>query len=41
MQQKMDYMSERNTAIRLIKLHSEDGVKEWKKKVNYGKKILY
>ncbi|WP_353277858.1 hypothetical protein [Wolbachia endosymbiont (group A) of Agelastica alni] len=33
---EIDYMSDRNAAIRLIKLYGEDGVKEWKKKVNYG-----
>ncbi|WP_353277016.1 transposase [Wolbachia endosymbiont (group A) of Agelastica alni] len=35
---EIDYMSDRNAAIRLIKLYGEDGVKEWKKKVNYGKR---
>ncbi|RDD33651.1 Transposase DDE domain protein [Wolbachia endosymbiont of Cylisticus convexus] len=35
---KIDYMSDRNTAIRLIKLHNEDGMKKWKEKVNYGKR---
>nr|WP_250294614.1 transposase [Wolbachia endosymbiont of Oedothorax gibbosus] len=35
---EIDYMSNRNAAIRLIKLYGEDGVKEWKKKVNYGKR---
>ncbi|WP_353278376.1 hypothetical protein [Wolbachia endosymbiont (group B) of Longitarsus flavicornis] len=29
---KIDYMSDRNAAIRLIKLYGEDGMKEWKKK---------
>jgi len=35
---KIDYMSDRNVAIRLIKLYGEDGVKEWKKEANYGKR---
>nr|WP_265017051.1 hypothetical protein [Wolbachia endosymbiont (group B) of Endotricha flammealis] len=29
---EIDYMSDRNAAIRLIKLYGEDGMKEWKKK---------
>ncbi|WP_174525418.1 MULTISPECIES: IS5 family transposase [unclassified Wolbachia] len=37
---EIDYMSDRNAAIRLIKLYGEDGMKEWKKEINYGK-ILY
>ncbi|WP_341817516.1 transposase [Wolbachia endosymbiont (group A) of Pherbina coryleti] len=35
---EIDYMSNRNAAIRLIKLYGEDGMKEWKKEVNYGKR---
>ncbi|WP_353289161.1 transposase [Wolbachia endosymbiont (group A) of Pogonocherus hispidulus] len=35
---EIDYMSDRNAAIRLIKLYGEDGMKEWKKEVNYGKR---
>nr|WP_250295252.1 transposase [Wolbachia endosymbiont of Oedothorax gibbosus] len=33
---KLDYMAERNAAIRLIK--SYDCIKKWKEKVNYGKR---
>ncbi|WP_341823406.1 transposase [Wolbachia endosymbiont (group A) of Agelastica alni] len=35
---KIDYMSDRNAAIRLIKLYGQDGVKEWKKEAIYGKR---
>ncbi|MDE5056265.1 transposase, partial [Wolbachia endosymbiont of Drosophila bicornuta] len=35
---EIDYMSDRNAAIRFIKLYGEDGMKEWKKEVNYGKR---
>ncbi|KLT23161.1 transposase, IS5 family [Wolbachia endosymbiont of Armadillidium vulgare str. wVulC] len=31
-------MSDRNAAIRLIKLYGQDGVKEWKKEAIYGKR---
>ncbi|MBA8754832.1 transposase [Wolbachia pipientis] len=35
---KLDYMAERNAAIRLIKSCSEDGMKRWKRQTNYGKR---
>lgn len=35
---KIDYMSDRNAAIRLIKLYGQDGVKEWKKEAIYEKR---
>nr|WP_237349953.1 transposase [Wolbachia endosymbiont of Cylisticus convexus] len=35
---KLDYMAERNSAIKLIKLYGEDGVKKWKEEVSYGKR---
>ncbi|MCJ7454342.1 MAG: transposase [Wolbachia endosymbiont of Homalodisca vitripennis] len=32
---KLDYMDERN---KLIKSYDEDGMKRWKKEINYGKR---
>jgi hypothetical protein len=37
---KIDYISDRNAAIRLIKLYDEDGVKEWKKGQIMGKDLI-
>ncbi|WP_353276796.1 hypothetical protein [Wolbachia endosymbiont (group A) of Agelastica alni] len=34
--QKLDYMDDRNAAVRLIK--SYDCIKKWKEEVNYGKR---
>nr|WP_246168561.1 IS5 family transposase [Wolbachia endosymbiont of Ctenocephalides felis wCfeT] len=35
---KLDYMAERNSTIKLIKSYGEDGMKKWKKEINYGKR---
>jgi len=32
---KLDYMNERNSTIKLIKSYDEDGMKRWKKEINY------
>ncbi|WP_264373779.1 IS5 family transposase [Wolbachia endosymbiont (group A) of Lasioglossum malachurum] len=35
---KLDYMAERNSAVKLIKSYDEDGIKKWKKEMSYGKR---
>ncbi|CQD06741.1 MULTISPECIES: transposase [unclassified Wolbachia] len=35
---KLDYMAERNAAIRLIKSYDKDNIKMWKRQINYGKR---
>ncbi|WP_168464285.1 IS5 family transposase [Wolbachia endosymbiont of Ctenocephalides felis wCfeT] len=35
---KLDYMAERNSTIKFIKSYGEDGMKKWKKEINYGKR---
>nr|WP_259348490.1 transposase [Wolbachia pipientis] len=35
---KLDYMAERNPAVKLIRSYDEDGIKKWKKEMSYGKR---